>query len=219
MLKDLNYFDNNAQTMPQRKENVSGYQTRIWRKQSSSTNQIIRANKCVKILTSNSKEVKVMISLLIGKQDGNGTKSSRETCRILRLRCSHHGKIPHGKFGIHRRGILESLTKGSEWLFFLACSFGLPERSTDNSTECVHRIHTRDVHHEHYSLLISTELRRHLCAHEESLSSGQACHLLAGLCLFQSTTTRSTTWTARPSPRRYCTPSTSSRACTVDKQR
>ena len=36
---------------------------------------------------------------------------------------------------------------------------------------------------------------------------------------FQSTTTRSTTWTARPSQRRHCTPSTSSRTFTVDKQR
>ena len=36
---------------------------------------------------------------------------------------------------------------------------------------------------------------------------------------FQSTTTRSTTWTARPYPRRHCTPSTSSRIYTVDKQR
>ena len=59
----------------------------------------------------------------------------------------------------------------------------------------VHRIHTRGVHHEQHSLLASTdhifacgsrlkhELQRHLCAHEKSLSSGQPCHLLAGLCL------------------------------------
>ena len=76
--------------------------------------------------------------------------------------------------------------------FFPACSFGLPERSTDNSTGGVHRIHTRSVHHEHYSLPTSTnmkcvrlkhELQRHLCTHEKSLSSGQPCHLLAGLCL------------------------------------
>ena len=39
------------------------------------------------------------------------------------------------------------LTKGSE-SHFLACSIGLPERSTDNSTGSVHRIHTRSVHHE-----------------------------------------------------------------------
>ena len=80
---------------------------------------------------------------------------------------------------------------------FLTCTFGLPERGTDNSTECVHRMHTRSVHHEHYNLLTSTdhicacgsrpsrlkhELQRHLCAHEKSLSSGQPCHFLAGLC-------------------------------------
>ena len=59
----------------------------------------------------------------------------------------------------------------------------------------VHRIHTRGVHDEHYSHLTSTdyicacgsklknELQRHLCAHEKSLSSGQPCHLFAGLCL------------------------------------
>ena len=38
------------------------------------------------------------------------------------------------------------------------------------------------------------------------------CWSLSHLLLFQSTTTRSTTWTARPSPRRHCTPSTSSRS-------
>ena len=60
---------------------------------------------------------------------------------------------------------------------------------------CVHRIHTGSVYHEHKSLLTSTdhicacgsrlkhELQRHLCVHEYSLSSGQPCHLLAGLCL------------------------------------
>ena len=67
-------------------ENVSDYKTSRWRKQSSSTNNCIRANKCVKIRISNSKEVKIMTTLLIGKQDGNCTKSSRETCCILRLR-------------------------------------------------------------------------------------------------------------------------------------
>ena len=59
----------------------------------------------------------------------------------------------------------------------------------------VHRIHTRSVHHEHYSHLTSTdyictcgsrlknELQRHLCAHGKSLTSGQPCHLFVGLCL------------------------------------
>ena len=58
-------------------------------------------------------EVKIMITLFIGKQDGNGTKSSRETCRILRLRRPHLGRIPHGKIGTHGGGILLCLTKGS----------------------------------------------------------------------------------------------------------
>ena len=44
-----------------------------------------------------------MTTLLIRKQDGNDTKNSRETCRILRLRRPHGGRIPHGKI---------------EWLFF-----------------------------------------------------------------------------------------------------
>ena len=58
-------------------------------------------------------EVKIMITLLIGKQDGTGAKCSRETCRILRLRRPHLGRIPHSKIGIHGGGILQSLTKGS----------------------------------------------------------------------------------------------------------
>ena len=60
-------------------------------------------------------------------------------------------------------------------------------------TNTVHKIHTRSVHHEHCSHLTSTD---HICAcvsstncsvifcaHENSLSSGQPCHLLAGLYL------------------------------------
>ena len=49
-----------------------------------------------------------------------------------------------------------------------ACSFGLPERSTDNSTGRVHRRHTRSVHHEHHSLLTSTD---HICACGSRLKS------------------------------------------------
>ena len=51
---------------------------------------------------------------MTGKQNGNCTKSSRETCRILRLRRPHHGRVPHGKIEIHGGGILQSLTEGSE---------------------------------------------------------------------------------------------------------
>ena len=96
------------------KKNVSDYKTSIWRKQSSSTHQFIRANKYVRIRINNSMKVKIMITLWIGKQDGDGTTSSRETCRILRLRRPHHGRIPQCKIGNHGGGILRSLTKGSE---------------------------------------------------------------------------------------------------------
>ena len=56
--------------------------------------------------------------------------------------------------------ILQSLTKGSEWLFVFQhavsdCRNVVP----DNSTEGVHRIHSRGVHHEQYSLLTSTNMK------------------------------------------------------------
>ena len=118
MLKDLNYLDNNAQIMPQQKENASDYKTNMWQKRSSSVHPTTQVNKCVKIRIIISKDVKIMTALLTGKQDGNGTKSSREACRILRLRRPHHVRIPHGKIGIHGGGILQNLTISSEWLFF-----------------------------------------------------------------------------------------------------
>ena len=237
MLKDLNYLDNNAQIMPRQKENVSDYKTSIWRKQSSSTDQFIRANKCVKIRISNSKEVKIMTTLLIGKQGGNCTKSSRETCRILHLRRPHHGRIPHGKIGIHRGGIHQSLTKGSEWHFFSSMQFriaGTQHRQFNGRcTQGVYTEYTRSVHHKHYSVVTSTNMKCVLVAQDVMSCSvfmrmQIVTHLVSHVILllvstspshFQSTATRSTTWTARPSPRRHCTPSTSSRVCTVDKQR
>ena len=97
-----------------RKRMSADHKTSIWRQRSSSANQFIRANKCVNIRISNSKEVKIMTTLLVGKQDGNGTKSSSETCRILRLRRPHHGRISHGKIGIHGGGILQSRLTESE---------------------------------------------------------------------------------------------------------
>ena len=105
--------------MNKQNENVSDYKTNIWQKQSSSTHQSIRVNKGVKIRMNKLKEVKNMTTLLIGKQDGNGIKSSRETCRILRLRRLHHGRIPHGKIGIHGGGILQNLMKSSECDFLI----------------------------------------------------------------------------------------------------
>ena len=58
-----------------------------------------------------------MTMLLIGRQDGSGVKSSRETCRMLRLGRLHHGRIPHGKSGILGGGILQNLTMSSERFF------------------------------------------------------------------------------------------------------
>ena len=146
--------------MQQRKENVSDYKTSFWRKRSSSTSQFIRANKCVNIRISNSKEVKIMTTLL----DGHGTKSSRETCRILRLYRLHHGRIPHGIIEIHGVGILQSLTKGSvptlRWEVYteytpIACIMNNTVFSQEQIT---------------YVLvaqgLKARELQRHHCAHE-----------------------------------------------------
>ena len=75
-----------------------------------------------------------MTMLLIGKQDGSGIKSSKETCRILRLRRLHHGRIPLGN-GIPGGGLLQNLTKHA--CSFGLSGFGLPERSTDKfDVEC-----------------------------------------------------------------------------------
>ena len=45
---------------------------------------------------NNFKDLKNMTTLFVERQDGGGILSSRETCRILRLRRLHHGKIPLG---------------------------------------------------------------------------------------------------------------------------
>ena len=71
------------------------------------------------------------------------------------------------------------------------------EHAVSDCRNVVPTIRTCCVHHEHYSLLASTNmqcvlvaqelngsgLQRHHRAHEKSLSSGQPCHLLAGLYL------------------------------------
>ena len=44
-------------------------------------------------------------------------------------------------------------------ILFAACIFWLMERSTDNLTGGVHRIHTRSVHNEQYSLFRSTNMK------------------------------------------------------------
>ena len=65
----------------------------------------------------------------------------------------------------------------------------------------------------HCIIFVRLERIRHLVSHVISLL------VSASPPLFQSTTTRSTTWTARPSARRHCTPSTYCRTFSVDKQR
>ena len=80
------------------------------KRMSASTRRVFGGNKAA--LHTNSSERKgasnsgqhfewSMTMLLIGRQDGSGIQSNRETCRILRLRRPRHGKIPHGKIGIH----------------------------------------------------------------------------------------------------------------------
>ena len=61
-------------------------------------------------------------------QFGDGAKSRREFCRTFRQN--------------------SSWKTWNSWVvaFFLTCSFGLVERTTNNSTRGVHRIHTRGVH-------------------------------------------------------------------------
>ena len=119
----------------------------------------------------------------------------------------------------------------SDFLSFFACSFGLPERNTDNST----------VKHTEYTpvacimnktvfsraqithVFVAQELNGSRIAASSLCAWKRFSHLvrhIISLLLpstsshFQSTTTRSTTWTARPSPRRRCTPSTASRSRT-----
>ena len=70
----------------------------------------------VNIRINNFKDLKNMTTLLIERQDGSGTRRSRETCGVLRLRRLHHGKIPLGN-GSHGGGIPRSM-KSSEWFFF-----------------------------------------------------------------------------------------------------
>ena len=62
-------------------------------------------------------------------------------------------------------------------------------------------------------IIVRMNIVSHLFSHVISLLvSSTSSH-------FQSTTTRSTTWTVRHSPKRHCTPGTSFRTHTVDKQR
>ena len=67
--------------------------------------------------------------------------------------------------------------------------------------------------------LNSTGLQLHLCPHEKSLTSCHPCHFLAGLIHIFSLPVHHNTKHHLDNTRRHCTPSTSSRTCTVDKQR
>ena len=101
------------------------------------------------------------------------------------------GNLPHASSSS------SSSWQNSSWQNWKPWWWHSSKRSTDNSMGCVHRIHTRSVHHEQYSLLTSTNmkcvlvaqelsgsgLQRHHCAHEKSVLSGQPCHLRAGLYL------------------------------------
>ena len=113
MLKGNNHLDNYAQVTKKQNENVSDYKTNSWQQKSSSFHPSTQVNKDVKIRFNSLKDLKNMTMLLIGRQDGSGTKSSRETCRILRLRRLHHGRIPLGN-GIPGGGILHHMMMSSE---------------------------------------------------------------------------------------------------------
>ena len=98
--------------------------------------------------------------------------------------------------------------------FFEACSF-------ENSTGTVHSFHTRKAHNEHDSMFTNTD--GHICACGSSLTAQVAalifvrakknpssrssmsspCWSLPHLLSHSLTTTRSTTWTARSSPRTH----------------
>ena len=165
-------------------ENVSDYKTSIWQKQSSSTDQFIRANKSVKILISNSKEVRIMISLRAA-----GKPAAYFVFVVLIMAEFLMSKLEFMVVAFSkawRRAVSDSF-------FFSACSFGLPERSTIRRrvyteytpVECIMNntifSQTRTWNARLWLKLNGSGLRRHHCAHEKSLSSGQPCHLFGGL--------------------------------------
>ena len=96
MLKGNNELDNYAQIMKKQNEIANDSKTNSWQHKGSSLHPTTQVNKDVKIRINNFKDLKNMTALLIGRQDGGGFRSSKETCRILRLRRLHHGKTLHG---------------------------------------------------------------------------------------------------------------------------
>ena len=167
-------------------ENVSDYKTSIWQKQSSSTDQFIRANKCVKILISNSKEVRIMITLRAA-----GKPAAYFVFVVLIMTEFLMAKLEFMVVAFSkawRRAVGGSF-------FFFSMQFRIAiERSTIRR-RVIHIIHTRRVHHEQYNLLTHTNMKCALCG--SSLTAQdcdviivrmkrvclprQPCHLFGGL--------------------------------------
>ena len=95
------HLDNYAQVTKKQNENGKNCNANSWQQKGSSLHPSTQVTKDVKIRI---KDLKNMTTLLIGRQDGGGSRSSRETCCMLRLRRLHHGKIPLGN-GSHGGGI------------------------------------------------------------------------------------------------------------------
>ena len=219
MLKDLNYLENNAQIMPQQRENDSDYKTSILfeTKAALQTNSSEQTNASKsesairrKCRWSFRRWLKKRMEMV---QREAGKPAAYFVYVVLIMAGFLMAKVAFmlvAFFKAWRRAVSA---------FFQHAVSGC-RNTVQNSTVGVHRMHTHSVHHEHYSLFTSTD---HICA----CGSGPwrlKYHVVSLLVsaspsLFQSTTTRSTIWTTRPSPRRHCTTSTSSRTYTVDKQR
>ena len=120
MLKGNNHLDNYAQITKKQHENVNDYKTNSWQQKSSSLHPSTQVNKDVKIQINNFKDLTNLTTLLIERQDGGGIMSSRETCRILRLRRLHHAKILLGN-GSHGGGIPSNMMSNG-WDFFIFLS-------------------------------------------------------------------------------------------------
>ena len=106
--------DDNKKKITMFHKNVSDYKTNSWQQKGSSIHPSTQVNNDVKIRINDVKDLKNMTMLLIGRQDGSGIRSTRETCRMFRLRRLHHGRIPFGN------GIPGG---GSECFFFFSMQF------------------------------------------------------------------------------------------------
>ena len=90
MLKGNNHLNNYAHITKKQNENVNDHKTNSWK--GISSHPSAQVNKDVKIRINNFKDLKKITTLLIERQDGGGARSSREKCRILRLRRLRLGK-------------------------------------------------------------------------------------------------------------------------------